>query len=69
MSPILILISSFNSVIAALIYFKTRQAGGESMQELLSKLNSANSPTSNWQKRVNERLVQSGRISSGSTTT
>jgi len=68
MSPILILLSAFNSVIAALIYFKTRQAGGESMQELLGKLNSANSPRSKWQQRVNERLVQSGRISSGSGT-
>ena len=68
-TPLALLIASFTSVISALIYFKTRQAGGETMQGLLSKLNSANSPQSKWQQRVNDRLVQSGRISSGSGST
>lgn len=65
-TPIAILFTSFTAVLSSLIYFKTRQAGGESMQELLSKLNSANCPKSKWQERVNRRLVQSGRVSSGS---
>ncbi len=63
-TPIALLISSFTSVITALIYFKTRQAGGESMQELLSKLDDADQPQTKWQKRVKERLIQSGKISS-----
>ncbi len=61
-TPLAILISSFTSVITALIYFKTRQAGGESMQGLLSKLDNADRPQTNWQHRVRQRLIQSGRV-------
>lgn len=67
-TPLAILITSFTSVVIALIYFKTRQAGGESMQELLGKLDDADQPQSKWQQRVRERLIQSGKIT-GSTTT
>ena len=65
-SPIAILISSFTSVITALIYFKTRQAGGESMQDLLREFEDTDKPQSRWQNRIHERLAQSGRISSRS---
>ena len=63
-TPFAILIASFTSVITALIYFKTRQAGGESMQDLLAKFEDAEHPQSKWQHRIRERLIQSGRISS-----
>jgi hypothetical protein len=62
-APIVIFITSFISVITALIYFKTRQAGGESMQDLLEQFEDAEGPRSKWQERVRERLVQSGRTS------
>ncbi len=65
-SPIAIFISSFTSVITALIYFKTRQAGGESMQDLLREFEDTDKPQSRWQIRIHERLAQSGRISSRS---
>ena len=48
-SPIAIFISSFTSVITALIYFKTRQAGGESMQDLLREFEDTDKPQSRWQ--------------------
>jgi serine/threonine protein kinase len=60
-SPIVIFITSFISVITALIYFKTRQAGGESMQDLLSQFEVAERPPSKWQERIRQRLVLSGR--------
>ncbi len=60
--PIIFVISSFTSIITALLYFKTRQAGGESMQDLLAKFEDAEHPRSNWQHRIRERLQQSGRI-------
>ena len=63
-SPIAILIASFTSVITALIYFKTRQAGGESMQDLLAQFEDAERPRSNWQKRIRQRLEQSGKLTS-----
>lgn len=66
-TPLAILISSFTSVITALIYFKTRQAGGESMQELLGKLDDVDEPQSKWQQRVRERLIQSGKITGNTT--
>jgi serine/threonine protein kinase len=65
-TPLAILLGSLTSVITALVYFKTRQAGGESMTELLSRYEEAERPRSNWQKRVRERLEQSGRITSKS---
>lgn len=65
--PLIILLSSFTSVITALLYFKTRQSGGESMQELLGKLDDADQSQSKWQQRVRERLIQSGKIT-GKTT-
>ncbi len=64
-SPISILIISFTSVITALLYFKTRQAGGESMQELLQQFEDEECPQSNWQTRVRARLLQSGRTTTG----
>ncbi|HRH40016.1 MAG TPA: protein kinase [Pyrinomonadaceae bacterium] len=62
--PIIFLISSFTSIITALLYFKTRQAGGESMQDLLTKFEDAEHPRTNWQHRIRDRLIQSGRVSS-----
>ncbi len=62
--PIIFVLSSFTSVITALLYFKTRQAGGESMQELLAKFEDVEHPRSNWQHRIRERLIQSGRSNS-----
>ncbi|MEK7724396.1 MAG: serine/threonine-protein kinase, partial [Acidobacteriota bacterium] len=46
LTPIMILLTSLTSVITALMYFKTRQAGGESMQELLAKFEDAKHPQS-----------------------
>lgn len=63
--PISVLIISFTSVITALLYFKTRQAGGESMQELLLQFEEDEGAKSNWQTRVRERLLQSGRTTTG----
>jgi serine/threonine protein kinase len=61
--PILILITSISTVITALLYFKTRLAGGESMQDLLAKFEDADSQkTTKWQNRIRERLQQSGRV-------
>ncbi|MEP6901304.1 MAG: protein kinase [Actinomycetota bacterium] len=63
-APITVLIASFTSIITALIYFKTRQAGGESMQALLAQFEDAERPKSKWQQRVQDRLLQSGRVTS-----
>jgi Protein kinase domain len=63
--PFLLLITSLTSVITALLYFKTRLAGGESMQSLLQQFQgSDNKKTTKWQKRIRERLQQSGRVTS-----
>ena len=64
LTPILLLITSLSSVITALLYFKTRLAGGESMQDLLSKFEETETSKSKWQNRIRERLQQSGKITS-----
>ncbi len=64
LSPFLLLITSLTSVITALLYFKTRLAGGESMQDLLSKFEETETSKSKWQSRIRERLQQSGKVTS-----
>lgn len=67
MLPIQILIASLSAIIWALLYLKSRQAGGESMQDLMEKFEETDRPKKKWQERVRQRLIQSGRITSKST--
>ena len=62
--PLQIVVISFTAIIVALLYLKTRQAGGESLQDLLSKFEETDKPRKKWQERVRQRLIQSGRITS-----
>jgi len=64
MLPFQILLISLSSIIVALLYLKTRQAGGESLSDLLAKFEEADHPRKKWQERVRQRLIQSGRITS-----
>jgi hypothetical protein len=54
--PINMLILSFSAVITALLYLKTRQAGGETLAEALGRFEDEETPRSNWQQRMRERL-------------
>lgn len=62
--PIQILVMSFSAIIVALLYLKTRLAGGESMNDLLDRFEDDGRPRKKWQERVRQRLIQSGRIPS-----
>ena len=62
--PVQILVFSFSAIIIALLYLKTRLAGGESMNDLIERFEDDGRPRKKWQERVRARLVQSGRISS-----
>ena len=62
--PITLLFTSFTSVITGMLYFKTRLAGGESMNDLLEQFEETEKPRKKWQERVRNRLIQSGRITS-----
>lgn len=62
--PMQILMTSFTSIILALLYLKTRQAAGEPLQELLSNFEESDQPRKKWQERVRQRLLQSGRVTS-----
>lgn len=64
--PIQIVVISFTAIIVALLYLKTRQAGGESLHELLANFEEVDKPRKKWQERVRQRLIQSGRITSRS---
>jgi hypothetical protein len=67
MIPFQIFLNPFTSIIVALLYLKTRQAGGEPFKDILSKLEEGEQPLRKWQERVRKRLIQSGRIISKST--
>ncbi|MGI8410810.1 MAG: hypothetical protein ACR2M8_13160, partial [Pyrinomonadaceae bacterium] len=60
--PIQIVVISFTAIIIALLYLKTRQAGGEPLQDLLTQFEETEQPRKKWQERVRQRLIQSGRI-------
>ena len=62
--PMQILVFSFSGIIVALLYLKTRLAGGESMNDLIERFEDDGCPRKKWQERVRQRLIQSGRISS-----
>lgn len=64
--PMQILVFSFSAIIVALLYLKTRLAGGESMNDLIERFEDDGRPRKKWQERVRQRLIQSGRISSKS---
>ncbi|MBK6749776.1 MAG: serine/threonine protein kinase [Pyrinomonadaceae bacterium] len=64
--PLQIFVLSFSAIIIALLYLKTRLAGGESMNELIERFESDDGPRKKWQERVRQRLIQSGRIPSKS---
>lgn len=53
----------FFAVVTSLIYLKTRYAGGESTKKLLEEFKQANVVQSNWQRKIRQRLEQSGRLS------
>jgi serine/threonine protein kinase len=65
--PLQILVTSFTAIIIALLYLKTRQAGGESLQDLLAKFEETDQPRKKWQERVRQRLIQSGRLTTATT--
>ncbi len=60
-TPIVFFFTSFTTVLTALIYFKLRQAGGESLYSLYNTIQDESVVQSKWEKRVHERLIQSGR--------
>lgn len=62
--PMQLLVFSFSGIIVALLYLKTRMAGGESMNDLVERFEDDGRPRKKWQERVRQRLIQSGRISS-----
>jgi hypothetical protein len=61
-----IIVFSFSAIIVALLYLKTRLAGGESMNDLIERFEDEDRPRKKWQERVRQRLIQSGRIPSKS---
>lgn len=66
MLPVQILMTSLSAIIFALLYLKTRQAGGENLGDLLEQFEETEQPRKKWQERVRQRLIQSGRITSRS---
>ena len=64
--PISIIFVSFFTIVVALLYLKTRQIGGESMQDLLEQFKFSDKTHANWQKRISERIEHSGKLTSKS---
>ncbi|OLE56020.1 MAG: hypothetical protein AUG51_00390 [Acidobacteria bacterium 13_1_20CM_3_53_8] len=54
--PMNILFGSFSAIVTALLYLKTRLAGGETLRDALGQFDSEELPQRRWQKRMRERL-------------
>lgn len=63
--PAILLLASITSVITGLLYFKTRQTGGETMQDLLEQFEEDDNSGSNWQKRVRQKILESAKSTGG----
>ncbi len=56
--PVNILMGSLSTILPALLYLKTRQAGGEGLKETLSEFDEEDaSQQRHWQPRMRERLL------------
>ncbi|MDQ2920078.1 MAG: protein kinase, partial [Acidobacteriota bacterium] len=64
--PITILVSSLASVVTALLYWKTRLAGGETMKQALLQFGAEDAPAGRGQKRPRTRARTSMRTGRGS---
>lgn len=67
MLPFQIIIASLSSIIAALLYLKTRQIGGESTAELFEQFEEEKQPARQWQKRMRQRIALPGRTTTTTT--
>jgi serine/threonine protein kinase len=61
--PLIFLLGAFSSVVTALLYWKTRLAGGETLKEVFREFEDEEMPDRNWQKRMRERLHLTTRLS------
>ena len=51
------------TIIAVLLYLKTRQAGGETLKEILAQFEEEEAPRRKWQMRIRERRLMVDRPS------
>ena len=61
--PIQILMGSLSTIITALLYLKTRQAGGETLKEALGQFEQEEMPQRRWQLHMRERLHTTSKTS------
>jgi hypothetical protein len=62
--PMQIFVFSFSGIIVALLYLKTRFAGGERVSDLVERFEDDGRPKKKWQERVRQRLTRSRRTPS-----
>jgi serine/threonine protein kinase len=60
--PLTVVLASFSSIVTALLYWKTRMAGGETLREVFREFEDEEMPDRNWQKRMRERLHLTTRL-------
>jgi hypothetical protein len=60
--PLTLVLASFSSIVTALLYWKTRLAGGETLKEAFMEFEEEEMPDRNWQKRMRERLHLTTRL-------
>jgi len=51
-----ILVTPLSSIMAAMLYLKTRQAGGETLRDIFDQIYSGDLPTSRWRGRMRSRF-------------
>jgi hypothetical protein len=49
-------LTSFTAVVTALLYWKTRMAGGETLRQAFIQFAEEETPASKWQQRMRTRL-------------
>jgi hypothetical protein len=58
-------VTPLTSIMTALLYLKTRHAGGESLLDAVERFDALRAPRSGWQARLESRLAASGHSGTG----
>jgi len=53
---LMVLITPLTAIMLALLYLKTRQAGGEGIQESIEQFTAQDMPTTKWQSKMSSKL-------------
>jgi hypothetical protein len=60
--PATIVLGAVSAIITALLYWKLRQAGGETFRDVVERFNEEDMPKTKWQRRMRDKTRVTTRV-------